>query len=238
MDINIETIDFDQLDVYFIKGNLLLNPLPLRNIHQKAFHCWHETWEDYFHGEHHINNVLYSNEFTRQDNVLALFYKDECFAITFFKEVIWDDVTAPLDAYFSVWTPEALKLLRQKGDNILICSQFTVAKKFRSRKTNIPWKSILFNLSIKCFLESTSDVMTGTMRVSKGMGKMSVLAGGDLLAENVFCTDHENEFVDLIGFFPEGVGKVYEQNPYKEQLNAAWDRRNANGYKTQLRLVA
>ena len=237
MDIKNEIIDFDQLDVYLIKGNLKDNPSHLKGIHQKAFECWHETWDDFYHGEHHSAGKLNSNEFTRQDEVLALFYNDECFAITFFKEVNWSDKSASLDAYFNAWTSEALDLLRQRGDQVLICSQFTVAKNFRNRKTDIPWKSILFSLSIKCFLESKNDVMTGMMRVTKGMGKMSVMAGGTLLAENVVCADHENEPADLIGFFHDGVGKVYNQHPYMEKFNEVWARRNG-AFKTQLRLVA
>jgi hypothetical protein len=237
MDIENEIIDFDKIDMYVISGNIKNNPDRLKKIYQKSFKCWHETWDEFYHGEHHSSAKLNSNEFTRQDEIIALFYAGECFAITFFKEVSWNDSTAALDAYFNAWTPGAINGLLKNGSNVLICSQFTVAKNFRNRKVDIPWKSILFNLSIKYFIESSADVMTGMMRVKKGMGKMSVMAGGEALAQNVICADHENEPADLIGFFHEGVQKVYDKHPYAEILNSIWSRRNENAHP-QLRLVA
>ncbi|MBY0414581.1 MAG: hypothetical protein K2Q18_10460 [Bdellovibrionales bacterium] len=237
MSSEIEIVDFSKIDVYLIRGNIKDNPEHLKEIHQKSFKCWHNTWDDFYHGEHHSSAKLNSNEFTRQDDVLALFYEDECFAITFFKEVFWSDSTASLDAYFNAWGPEAIEGLRKNGDRVLICSQFTVAKSFRNRNVDIPWKSILFFLSIKCFLESKSDVMTGMMRVKKGMGKMSVQAGGSALALNVICKDHEDEPADLIGFFKEGVGRVYNNHPYNERFNEVWSRKNGEDH-SQLRLVA
>lgn len=237
MDNKIEIVDFEKLDVYLIKGNSKNNPSDLQSIYQKSFQCWHETWDDFYNGEHHSNVKLNSNEFTRQDEVLALFYEGECFAITFFKEVDWRDSTAALDAYFNPWTPEALMGLRQQGDRILICSQFTVAKAFRNRKVDLPWKYILSGFNMKRFLTSDSNAMTGTMRVKKGMGRMSVEAGATPLALGVVCKDHEDEPADLVGFFHEQVKDVYEKNPYHSKFDAAWARLNGRLY-AQLKVAA
>ncbi|AUN98407.1 hypothetical protein C0V70_09880 [Bacteriovorax stolpii] len=232
-----EIIDFDKIDAYLLFGNMKNNPKNLHSIYQKSFRCWHETWTDYFNNEYKLNAKLNSNEFTRQDEILALFYQGECFAVTFFKEVNWGDETASLDAYFNSWSAEALLGLRQKGDNILICSQFTVAKKFRQQKTDIRWKYILSGFNMKRFLESTADAMTGTMRVSKGMGRMSVEAGATPLSLNVPCPDHEGEAVDLVAFFHQEVETVYLKNPYHPKFDSVWDRLNGRLY-SQLRLVA
>jgi hypothetical protein len=232
-----EIVDFKKIDVYLLKGNLRNNPKELHAIHQKSFKCWHETWNDFYNGEHHSNIKLNSNEFTRQDEVLALFYEGECFAITFFKEVNWNDSTAALDAYFNPWTPEALQGLRRDGDNILICSQFTVAKNFRNRKVDIPWKYILSGFNMLCFLDSKADAMTGTMRVKKGMGRMSVEAGATPLALSVVCKDHEDEPADLVGFFHAEVRSVYIKNPYSPKFDAVWARRNG-GIRSQFKIVA
>jgi hypothetical protein len=232
-----EIIDFDKIDIYVLNGNLRHNPEKLKKIYMKSFKCWHETWDDFYHSEHHSSAKLNSNEFTRQDEIIALFYEGECFALTFFKEVNWKDTTAALDAYFNPWTPEAILGLLQKGDNILICSQFTVAKNFRNRKVDIPWKYILSGFNMKYFLESSADAMTGTMRVKKGMGRMSVEAGATPLALGVICKDHEDEPADLVGFFHENVANVYNINPYAQKFDAVWERRNGRLF-SQLRLVA
>lgn len=232
-----EIIDFNDIDVYLIPGNLRYTPAHLHSIYKKTFKCWHETWDEFYHQEHTSEQKLNSNEFTRQDEVLALFYKGECFAVTFFKEVDWSDETAALDAYFNPWTEEAIMGLRREGDKILICSQFTVAKNFRQRKTDIPWKYILSGFNMKRFLESDAHAMTGTMRVKKGMGRMSLEAGATMLAQNVVCKNHEDEPADLVGFFHKEVQSVYENNPYRAEFDAVWERLNGRLY-SQLRLVA
>ncbi|MBC7539633.1 MAG: hypothetical protein H7281_12490 [Bacteriovorax sp.] len=232
-----EIVDFDSIDVFLLSGNLKNNPQTLKNIYIKAFNSWHETWNDFYHNEHHSNNKLNSNEFTRQDEILALFYKGECFAVTFFKEVNWEDPTARLDAYFNPWNEVAIKGLNARGNNILICSQFTVSKSFRHRKSDIPWKYILSGFNMKKFLESPADVMTGTMRVKKGMGKMSLEAGATLLASSVICADHEEEPADLVAFFHDEVQTVYEKNIYHLKVDSVWERLNGRIY-SQLRLVA
>lgn len=233
----IEIIDFDKIDVYLLNGNLKHNPDNLHNVYKKAFKSWHETWNDFLHQEHHSVLKLNSNEFTRQDEVLALFYQGECFAVTFFKDINWDDPTAGLDAYFNPWTPEAIEGLTARGNNILICSQFTVSKSFRNRKADIPWKYILSAFNMKRFLESPSNAMTGTMRVKKGMGRMSVEAGATALALNVVCADHEEEPADLVAFFHEEVSSVYNKNPLHHKIDHVWARLNGRLY-SQLRIVA
>lgn len=232
-----EIIDFDQIDVYLLNGIKRNNPKELQGIYQKTFKCWYDTWNHYFHGEYETDVKLNSNEFTRQDEIIAIFYKGECFATTFFKEVNWDDETAALDSYFNPWGPEVIEGLTARGKNVLICSQFTVARNFRNRKTDIPWKYILSGFNMKRFLETDCDAMTGTMRVSKGMGRMSVEAGATPLAVNVPCKDHEGELVDIVAFFQTEVKMVYKKNPYHPKFDKVWDRLNGK-FKSQWRLVA
>lgn len=237
MDDSIEIVDFDKIDVYLINGNINLNPAHLHGIHQKSFQCWHDVWGDYYTSEHPSGHRLNSDEFTRQDDVLALFYKGECFGITFFKEVYWDDISAPLDSYFELWPNEAMEKLISRGKKISICSQFTVAKNFRGKTTDIQWKYVLFGFIMKRFLESEVNAMTGTMRVKRGMGRVSFEAGAVPLLTNVIYKDHDSESVDLVAFFHKEVGDKYKENPYSAKFDACWERLNGRLY-SQLRLVA
>ena len=234
---NVEVIDFDKLDVYLIKGNFAYNPHHLQKIHQKSFQCWNDVWSDYYTSEHPSGHRLNSDEFTRQDEVLALFYKGECFGITFFKEVHWGDLSAPLDSYFELWPQEAIDKLTSRGKKILICSQFTVAKNFRGKTTDIQWKYVLFGFIMKRLLESHVDGMTGTMRVKRGMGRVSFEAGAVPLMTDVIYKDHESESVDLVAFFHKEVGEKYATNPYSDKFNACWERLNGRLY-SQLKIAA
>lgn len=237
IDNDTEIIDFNNIDVYQLSGVMRNNPVHLHDVYKKSFKCWHETWNEFFHEDHVTNVKLASTEFTRQDDVLALFHKGECFAISFFKEVDWDDPTAKLDSYFSPWPEEALNGLIQRGKKILICSQFTVAKNFRNKKTDIAWKYILCGLVMTRFLNSDAHAMTGTMRVAKGMGKVAVSAGAIPLMTNLMCEDHQNELVDLVAFYQTEVRNNYEKNPYGKKLDEVYARRNGK-LQSQLRLVA
>lgn len=155
MSIENEIIDFDEIDVYLLNGIKSNNPKELHVIYQTAFKCWYN--------EHEKNAKLNSNDFTRQDEVLAIFYKGECFATTFFKEVNWDDETAALDSHFNLWNEETIEELISRGKNILICSQFTISQNFRDKKTDISWESILSGFNMKRFLESETNAMTGEL---------------------------------------------------------------------------
>ncbi len=236
-DDEIEIVDFDKLDVYLLSGNRRDNPKNLHSVYAKSFACWYDTWNDYFHGEYQTNVKLASTEFTRQDDILALFYKGECFGVTFFKEVDWDDPTASLDAYFQPWTPEAIEGLTSKGNKVIICSQFTIAKSFRSIKTDISWKHILCGFTMTRFLNSDAHAMTGTMRISKGMHKVAAYGGAVTLVPNLKCDDHEGEFVELMAFFQDNVETTYANNPYHEKWDGCWSRLNGRLH-SQLRLVA
>lgn len=225
----IEIIDFNEIDVYLINGNLKLNPLHFKEIHQKSFQCWHDVWSDYYKNERLSSHRVNSDEFTRQDDILSLFYKGECFGITFFKEVNFNDITSSLDSYFEVWPQNALDALVSRGKSVSICSQFTVAKNFRRKTTDIQWKYVLFGFIMKRFLESHLDAMTGTMRVMRGMGRMSYEAGALPLIQNLVYKDRKDELVDLVGFFQNEVSDSYIKNPYSEKFDSCWNRLNGIG---------
>lgn len=233
-------IDFDLIDVYVLNGNINLNPASFSEIHQKSFKCWHDVWGDYYTSEHPNGHRLNSDEFTRQDDILAIFYKGECFGITFFKHVNWNDISAPLDSYFELWPEESMNALVSRGKNIIICSQFTIAQNYRGKNTDIQWKYVLFGFIMKRFLMTSADGMTGTMRVKRGMGRMSYEAGAVPILQNLVYKDHEDESVDLVGFYHKEVSEAYKNNIYSVKFDRCWDRLNENldqKNKHQLKLV-
>lgn len=218
-------IDFNDIDLYIINGNFLKNQYHLKQIHQKAFQCWHETWCDFHINEYHLVDKLASDDFTRQSEVLCIFYKGECAAITFFNDIDMDDKSACMDSYFSVWGENEFHALGKKGPNVTICSQFTVHKNFRGKNQNILWKDILFPMIMRLFMEKNNSAMTGTMRVKKGMGNMAVENGGTMIVSNKAYQEEGNETVDIVVFYQDEVKKKFKMNKFYKEFENIWSRR-------------
>lgn len=223
----IELIDFNQMSVYIINGNFLKNTYALKSIHQKAFQCWHETWADFHMNEYQLTDKLHSDDFTRQSEILCVFYKGECAAVTFFNDVSLSDETSRQDSYFKVWTENEFEALGKFGNEVTVCSQFTVHKNFRSKNQNILWKDILFPFIMRHFMEKNIGAMTGTMRVKKAMGNMAVENGGTLLVSNREYQKEGNETVDIVAFYQKEVSQKYKLNIFSHFFEDVWQRRNS-----------
>lgn len=230
MDSNIK-VNINQLSAYVIKGKKEHNDRELYNIYDLSFHAWHETWEKTYQQDFHSDKKLASDEFTRQDDILCLFYAGECFALSFFSHVNMIDEQAYLDSYFECWPKSAIESLCAQGSNIIICSQFTVCENFRGVGPTLlgktPWKMLLAGMVVKYFLNSGKDAMTGTMRVNKGMEKVSYKIGAVPIIEKLeYDTGSEITLVDLVVFFQDNVLETFRENPYSEILDILWDNRN------------
>lgn len=232
-------ISLNQLNAYIIKGKKDLNPRELHHTYDLSFKAWHETWEKTYQLDFHSTKKLPSDEFTRQDEILALFYAGECFALSFFSNVNMKDDTACLDSYFSPWPRNAIEGLCAHGTNVVICSQFTVCENFRGEGPTLlgktPWKMLLAGMVVKYFLNSGRDAMTGTMRVNKGMEKVSYKIGAVPIIQHLeYDAGEEKTLVDLVAFFQDNVLETYRQNPYASILDSLWENRNGR----KLRIAA
>ena len=71
-----------------------------------AYECWSQVWKQTF-TELEGRSVLHSDDFTRQDEIGALFHGYECIALFFSRQVDLSNPLAHDDSYFSVWPREA-----------------------------------------------------------------------------------------------------------------------------------
>lgn len=225
-------LNLNHVTTYVLKGKKHENPRELRAYYDQAFKAWHETWENTYKNDFHSDSALYSDEFTRQDEIVALFYKGECASLCFFSHINMQDESANLDSYFDCWSVEARSALCEYGTQVIICSQFTVIEKFRKAGPpeidNVPWKMLLTGISMKYFLHSKKDGMTGTMRVNKGMGKLTQQFGALPLIENLeYEAGTEKTLVDLVAFYQDNVYKAYYAFPFASKLDTIWESRNA-----------
>lgn len=172
--------------------------------YQKAYDCWRSVWEDTYKNELKFDKKLTSDDFTRQDEIVTLFYGEECVGLSFMKWTSFENSTAKADSYFNSWTDFDLHSLNKEGKSIIVCSNFTISLDFRRGRGGFNWKDLLMCFLSMRLLYSNADAMTGTMRLSKGMGEATYRAGAVAIRKNVVFKE-TNDPVDLVGFYKSKI---------------------------------
>jgi hypothetical protein len=187
-----------------------------------VYEAWLQTWSDVFE-----RSPLYSDAFTRQDEILALFSRGECAGMAFFRSVDVSKGWNRNDSYFGAWPDSAIRGLSEQGSRTLVCSFFTVTSQFRKDRTEISVKDLLLSLLVRHFLDSDCDVMTGNLRNSKGVNTLCFRWGASLLVSDVVV---HGEKSDLVGFFRDRVrlDGVPEVTKLSEEI---WNRKRNNAFK-------
>lgn len=215
-------IVLDDLKVFVIPGKQVkANYIATYN---QVYNMWHNVWYS-AHVEEWNNKEIHmaSNDFTRQDEIVSLFYKDECVGCIFFKYVSFDECTTSSDSYFRVWDDLSLKKLTKYGPRVIVCSNFTLAKKFRqSNIDGICFKDLLMSFCTLNFLHSNYDSMTGTMRRAKSMHELTYKHGAVKLLENVsYEINGINDPADLVAFYRSNCELVF----YENEILDLWESR-------------
>jgi hypothetical protein len=161
-----------------------------------AYECWSGVWKQTF-AELEGRNVLHSDEFTRQDEIGALFHGYECIALFFSRRV---DLSNPLtqdDSYFSVWPQQARDAACAHGNRVWLSSNITIHPDWR-RPANVQLSRLVCALIMERFLISDADVLVGTMRNDRSMNTVTYGLGAQPLAHDVV---HHGVPVDLVAFY-------------------------------------
>ncbi len=162
-----------------------------------AFRCWKQVWAETLK---ELDGIAYlpSDDFTRQDEVGALFSGDRCVGLSCYR---WVDLSLPFareDSYFTAWPSDALDALVAHGPRVCIGSQISVPREFRGRFDGTAVKDLLLAFAVKRFLASDADVMTGTMRNNRNMNTLGYRLGGQPLVEDA---ELHGVKVDLLAFY-------------------------------------
>lgn len=195
-------MDFNQTDIELILLPGRCAPPELHEKYNKAYQCWRETWLSY-QGEMKQEQHLHSDGFTRQEEIMAIFYKEECVALIFCRHVDFTEAPTIHDSYFEVWPELALRKLRKDGEKILVFSQFTLNSKFRKAYLGLSWKDLLVGLCYERFIRSDCDAGATAARVQKHMEEAVYKVNGTPLFKNL--PYHETQSVDLVGFYHKTV---------------------------------
>lgn len=186
----------------------------------EAYRCWSEVWTQTFNELDGLER-LRSDDFTRQDEIGALFHDWECIGMTFFR---WVDLANPIfkdDSYFAAWSPTAFETAMSRGTRICISSHFTVATTWRNAR-GCSVKDVLGALIVERFLQSDCHTLVGTMRNDRGMNKFTYRFGAQPVERDAV---HHGVPVDLIAFYREVCVRprlADDVEAVVERVKAAW----------------
>jgi hypothetical protein len=163
-----------------------------------AYQCWSDVWTQTF-AELDDAKTVPSDDFTRQDEIAALFHEWECIGTA---AIRWVDLSSRIhmdDSYFAIWSEEAIEAAIAHGNRICIVSSFVVA---------IPWRrarggrvrDLLGALLVERFLQSDADTLVATVRNDHGMNSLCYKLGLIPLARNAIL---HGVPVDLVAFHRE-----------------------------------
>ncbi|HEY8261500.1 MAG TPA: hypothetical protein VIG55_09830 [Methylosinus sp.] len=166
-----------------------------------AYAMWKLVWLETF-GELDGLDRIYSDDFSRQDEMLCIFRGAACLAMGALRRRDLSMPTVREDSYFKIWPPEAIDALSRNGCDIIICSYLTVHPMARRKALGLPMKDIMSGLLLRRLLETGAAAMTGTMRADRGMHETTFRFGATLLVPDLML---HNAPVDLVAFFPQNV---------------------------------
>ena len=173
-------------------------------LYNSVYDCWYRVWKEAYK-EMQLNRDLYSDSFTRQDYVGAIFYGDRCLGLCFFR---WANIQSPdfaSDSYFSYWTPEDMQALALRGPNIIISSNFTICPLARKGNLDFSMKDLLTGISVEFFMNANADSMAANLRVDKKVNEACAKWGGQLIRADVPISPGRTG--DLMVFFKDVVEK-------------------------------
>ncbi len=191
-------------------------------VYNEIFTCWKDVWSTTF-TELNVTKQLFSDAFTRQDYIGALYYKNTCFALAFYR---WADATRSdfsNDSYFSNWSPEHQKALCSRGNNIIVCSQFTVHPFGRGSNLGVSGKDLLMGIIVETYMNSNADAMTGAVRVDRGVNGAGERWGAYVIDRKVPC-DFGEKNTDLIALFKDHINQ-HAKHPLDNVVKEIWNNR-------------
>jgi hypothetical protein len=175
-------IDPDQLSYQLIRPRQL--GLADVVVVGEAYRCWSEVWSQTLlelAGDEHVP----SDQFTRQDEVGAIFHGYECISLSCFR---WVDLSLAMeldDSYFDCWPEEARRAAVRDGTRVCVASNFTISPAWR-RVPDYSLRKIGVAMTLDRFLAAgDGTAMLGTMRDDRGMGKLIEQLGATRLGSSV-----------------------------------------------------
>lgn len=203
-------IDAHSLSLVAIEGD---NQGSNKGLYHKAFQLWYDVWSQTFR-ELDDSKHIPSDDFTRQDEILALFHKEQCVALICHRYVETDNPAIWYDSYFNPWPSHAKEALRT-GKHLVIGSQISIHPDFRGRSHGMSLKELIVHCSLSHLAKKDVDAITGVMRADKAMHHLFYACGAQPLERGLVF---HNVPVDLVAFFPK-THPIQVPDTYKAAVN-------------------
>lgn len=152
--------------------------------YNEIYRAWHKLWSETY-TELKDPTPLYSDAFTRQDFIAAVFMNEKCQGFILFRHCDFSTAAARHDSYFQQWSELHLKKLSKIGNNILICGNLGIIPEARGKSTGIPMKYLVTGFAAEVIKHSVADVTIATPRKDKGVHTTAFGWGGQLIAKDV-----------------------------------------------------
>ncbi len=185
--------------------------------YESAWQHWHTVWLETFRSQDGVSHI-FSDNFLRQDEIVALFLADQCVALVCHRYVNISLTSARNDSYFEGWAPGSLEAVRQDGPNIAIINQSSVLPEFRGQRVmGFALRELVAMLSLTHLYSIPVDAATAAVRSDRNMHSMCYALGAVALQANV---NQHNSPVDLVAFYPrrKGLTLTSEANQLVEDL--------------------
>lgn len=221
-----------------LKKNLRLSIFPgqgatpgLEEDRELAYRCWRSVWVEVFQDEMKLEQRLYSDDFTRQEIIVSLFFGGSCVGLAMIRLLPVNSERTFDDSFFRLWTPESLKeISRLSGDSPLaLASSFTLHPEFRGRSQFINWKTLLLALFLEKFLGTEARIMVTAARKKRSNEKLCQSLGARLLERDVSFhrEGHKiaSETADLL-YWPRNLFLDLGSSELNELKNQIWLNRS------------
>ena len=166
--------------------------------HLKAYYCWKESWSFAFTEEMKLKEKLYSDNFSRQDQIVSLFYQNECVGLACSRYIDLNNPIALDDSFFKAWPDSAIDKVRKMGGVLSTASSFTIGKKFRGKGQIIRWKHLMIELFVRNFKFSNADLMVAATRKNKSNDILTYISGANPIETDLSYQNIPGEIMDIV----------------------------------------
>lgn len=152
---------------------------------EKAYVGWRNVWGQALTEEMNVKDPLYSDNFTRQSHVAALFYGDELFGLVTLNYMNLEEKIYQDDSYFKVWTPDSIQGLYKNAKQIMTLCNVTLNFRFRKNSIGVSGKDLLLLMAVHYLKSQNLDAIVAAVRLEKSMEKSAYRTGAISLAKDL-----------------------------------------------------
>lgn len=202
-----------------VEANMLLD-------YQRIYQHWYGVWSQTFN-EVTGEKMFFSDNFTRQDEIVALMDGDKCIAAVCHRLIDMRSGAFQKDSYFEAWPEEAYLKLGKYGDKAVIASHISVAPAYRRTTTGLRTSELAAYLSLIHLSQLPISGITGSSRNTRGMDSLFEMFQPEKLIEEVI---YHGESTTLYSFYPRTMGFSAISAPVRQMGDQLWQEARMSEY--------